>query len=142
MFQFSKNIHFETRNEGKPIFTVSRTAVSTTCTAATPPAPVRWQSCPLVHNNNIHRRFARACEWIYGIIHHIILVIFNRFDIWTGWKFSFSVLMNKKSCCSEICGCYWHKFLHNLYIKMNFSMKIHHVNRVYFDYQIVRCYDQ
>ena len=72
MFQFLKNIHFETPNEGKPIFT----AVSTTRTAAAPPAPVRWQSCPLVHNNNIHRRFARACEWIYGIIHHIILVLY------------------------------------------------------------------
>ena len=74
MFQFLKNIHFETPNEGKPIFTGTRTAVSTTRTAAVPPAPVRWQSYPLVHNNNIHRRFARTCEWIYGIIHHIILV--------------------------------------------------------------------
>ena len=33
-------------------------------------------------------------------------------------------------------------FALNLSIKIHSSMKIHHVNRTYFDQQLVRCYDQ
>ena len=55
MLQFLKNIYFETQKEGKGtrklIFFTNHQYIST-----------------------IRRRFARTCEWIYGIIHHILLV--------------------------------------------------------------------
>ena len=56
MFQFWKNIHFETQKEGKGTRKL-----------------IFFTYHQYIHT--IRRRFARTCEWIYGIIHHIILVL-------------------------------------------------------------------